>query len=56
MPCHSRQEHEQFFTEPACKQLYKDSAAAIIGRVNSINGRRYRDDPTIMAWCVTPSI
>lgn len=48
------QEHEQFFTEPACKAMYKSSAAAIIGRVNSINGRQYRDDPTIMAWCGVP--
>ena len=29
---------------------YKDYATAIILRKNSITGRLYRDDPTILAW------
>ena len=49
-PLPGLQDHEQFYTDAACKKLYKDTAAAIIGRVNSINGRCYRDDPTIMGW------
>ncbi|DBA99225.1 hypothetical protein WJX82_007713 [Trebouxia sp. C0006] len=42
--------HEDFFSDPTCMQLYQQYASAIINRVNYINGRRYGDDPTIMAW------
>ena len=45
------QVHEDFFSKPAPMQLYKNSVQKIIGRVNTISGRMYRDDPTIMAWC-----
>ncbi len=44
------QVHEDFFSKPGPMQLYKDSVQKIIGRVNTIHGRMYRDDPTIMAW------
>ncbi|DBA95832.1 TPA: hypothetical protein ACH3X1_001379 [Trebouxia sp. C0004] len=44
------QVHEDFFNDPTCMQLYQQCASAIINRVNYINGRRYGDDPTIMAW------
>ncbi len=43
--------HEDFFSDPMPMQIYKESVQAIIGRINTINGRMYRDDPTIMAWC-----
>ena len=42
--------HVDFFTNPAVKQLYKDNAKALTGRVNTINGRKYSEDPTIFAW------
>ncbi|KAK9806092.1 hypothetical protein WJX72_001044 [[Myrmecia] bisecta] len=42
--------HEDFFSDANCRQLYKNHVNTIINRVNAINGRRYRDDPTIMAW------
>ena len=45
------QVHEDFFSKPGPMQLYKNSVQKIIGRVNTINGRMYRDDPTIMSWC-----
>ena len=32
--------HEAFFSDANCMQLYRDTAAAILNRVNSINGRR----------------
>ena len=47
--------HQEFFTNSAVKALYKKHIAFITGRVNSINGRKYSDDATIMAWCV-PSL
>lgn len=42
--------HVDFFTSPAVKQLYKDNVKALTGRVNTINGRKYSEDPTIFAW------
>lgn len=43
-------QHEDFFTNAQVKKLYKDRVRTIINRVNTINGRVYRDDPTIFAW------
>lgn len=31
--------HAQFFSDPNCMQLYKNTVAAVVNRVNSINGR-----------------
>ena len=42
--------HEDFFTDERVKQLYKGRVSTILNRVNSINGRAYKDDPTIFAW------
>eukprot|EP00891_Asterochloris_glomerata_P001627 jgi/Astpho2/1627/e_gw1.00030.19.1_t len=42
--------HEEFFTDAQCQSLYKQLANAIVTRTNSINGRRYADDPTVMSW------
>ncbi len=43
--------HQDFFTSAAIKQLYKQHITFMANRVNSINGRKYSEDPTIMAWC-----
>jgi mannan endo-1,4-beta-mannosidase len=40
----------QFYTEAPIKDMYKAFVQTVIARVNTINGRTYRDDPTIMAW------
>lgn len=42
--------HEDFFSDPAAKQLYKDHVKILLERKNSINGREYREDSTIFAW------
>jgi mannan endo-1,4-beta-mannosidase len=39
-----------FFEDERTKRNYKDLVSRVINRVNSINGIRYRDDPTIFAW------
>ena len=44
--------HQDFFTNSAVKALYKKHIAFVTGRTNSINGRKYSEDATIMAWCV----
>jgi mannan endo-1,4-beta-mannosidase len=42
--------HEDFFTAPEPRALFKAHVAALLARVNSINGRRYSEDPTIFAF------
>jgi hypothetical protein len=42
--------HALFFKEEKCKQLYKDHVDAMLSRVNSYNGRTYKNDPTILSW------
>ena len=39
-----------FFTSPAIKAMFQGWVQTLATRVNTINGRAYRDDPTIMAW------
>lgn len=42
--------HDDFFSDSNAKELYKQHVKALITRKNSVNGRVYRDDPTIMSW------
>ena len=44
------QYHHQFYTDPKARQVYKDYAAQLIQRVNTISKVAYKDDPTIFAW------
>ena len=41
---------DAFFNDPAVGKLYKAHLDKLANRVNSINGKKYKDDPTIMAW------
>ncbi|KAG1660683.1 hypothetical protein FOA52_015894 [Chlamydomonas sp. UWO 241] len=47
---YERARHAQFWTDPGCRQMYRKHASAITGRRNSITGRVYRNDATILAW------
>ncbi len=42
--------HDDFYTDDLCRQWYKDHVAAVVGRVNTFNGRVYGEDPTVFAW------
>jgi len=42
--------HAMFFKDPGAINIYKKHVAFMINRVNSFNGRAYKDDPTIIAW------
>jgi hypothetical protein len=44
---------EHFFSDDTCREHYKRNALNLISRVNTFNGRRYRDDPTIFSWVCT---
>lgn len=39
-----------FFRCAPCDALYESHLRRVLGRVNVITGRPYRDDPTILAW------
>jgi hypothetical protein len=39
-----------FFTDSLLRQQFKEIIRTILDRVNSINGIKYKDDPTILAW------
>ncbi|HEX7652587.1 MAG TPA: mannanase [Verrucomicrobiae bacterium] len=40
----------RFYQTPGAVALYRDFVARLIQRKNSVNGRIYREDPTIMTW------
>ncbi len=40
----------RLYTTPAANELYRAYAAHLIDRRNTVNGRLYRADPTIMTW------
>lgn len=42
--------HDDFYTDDSTRTWYRNHCDRLIHRVNSFNGRTYRDDPTIMAW------
>jgi hypothetical protein len=35
---------------PKLRQAYKDMVKLLVTRVNTVNGRKYSDDPAILAW------
>ena len=39
-----------FYIDWTIRDLYKQHLMTYVNRVNSINGRTYKDDPTIYAW------
>jgi mannan endo-1,4-beta-mannosidase len=47
---YGRDQHHEFFTAPEVKQAYKNWAEHVISRTNTLNGRKYKDDPTVFAW------
>lgn len=44
------QNHADFYVDSRVKLAYKNWAAHLISRTNSLTGVRYGDDPTIAAW------
>ena len=47
---YGRDAHHEFFTAPDVRRAYKNWVEHVISRTNSLNGRKYRDDPTVFAW------
>jgi len=47
---YGRAAHHEFFTAPELRRAYEQWLAHVILRKNQLNGRVYRDDPTVFAW------
>ncbi|HEV8548898.1 MAG TPA: cellulase family glycosylhydrolase, partial [Polyangiaceae bacterium] len=47
---YGRKNHDEFFTAPEPREAYKNWVKHLISRTNSVNGRKYREDPTVFAW------
>ncbi|HYQ17834.1 MAG TPA: cellulase family glycosylhydrolase [Polyangiaceae bacterium] len=43
-------QHHEFFSAPGPRRAYRDWLEHVITRQNTVNGRVYRDDPSIFAW------
>lgn len=41
---------DDFYNSTKARQMFKDHIKAMVTRRNSINGRLYSEDPTILAW------
>lgn len=41
---------QRFFTDPAVRAHYRAHIMNVVGRINSVTGVPYADDPTILAW------
>ncbi|MEI7542980.1 MAG: cellulase family glycosylhydrolase [bacterium] len=39
-----------FWTNPKCKIYYKQTIEKIVNRINTVNGKAYKNDPTIFAY------
>jgi len=42
--------HDDFYTDSQTRDWYRAHAARVLGRVNTLSGIPYRDDPTIFGW------
>ncbi|RYZ07032.1 MAG: glycoside hydrolase [Myxococcales bacterium] len=47
---YGREQHHEFFTAEEPRRAYRAWLEHVLSRQNSVNGRPYRDDPTVLAW------
>ena len=46
----SASRRDDFYDDRWCRERYLEHVRTVTGRQNSLSGRSYREDPTIMAW------
>ena len=44
------QNSARFYAIPEAQALYREAIRTVVTRTNTINGKRYVDDPTVMSW------
>jgi len=42
--------HDDFYTDDSCRAWYRNHIATVLNRVNTFNGRLYKEDATVFAW------
>lgn len=42
--------HDDFYTDDRTLELYRDFIETLLTRTNTVTGREYRDDPTVLTW------
>jgi len=42
--------HDDFYTDSNTRTYFQNYITTMVDRVNTVNGRRYGDDPTVLAW------
>lgn len=42
--------HDDFYTKPEIKSAFKNWISTLVNRTNTLNGKKYKDDPTIFSW------
>jgi mannan endo-1,4-beta-mannosidase len=47
---YGRDQHHEFFTAEEPRRAYREWVEHVLSRQNALNGRPYRDDPTVLAW------
>ena len=40
----------RFYTNEQCQEWYHDHIDVVLNRVNTVNGRKYKEDATVMTW------
>jgi mannan endo-1,4-beta-mannosidase len=45
-----RNKHHEFYTAPEVKQAYRNWVEHVVTRTNSVNGKKYSEDPSVFAW------
>lgn len=43
-------DHDDFYTNPEARALFKDYVTYVLGRTNTYTGRAYKDEPGILMW------
>ena len=41
---------DDFYTDQECRTMYKNHLNTFVHRKNTVNGRIYKEDPTIFYW------
>ena len=42
--------HDDFYTDDQCRQWYREYVRKVLTRQNTLTGREYRNDPTVLLW------
>jgi len=44
------QHHDEFYADPQIREWYRNWAATLVNRTNTVTGEKYSEDPNIFSW------